>query len=281
MQVFEEKERLRSALLQARQQGETIALVATMGCLHAGHLSLIRLAQQKADRVVVSIYVNPLQFAVGEDLACYPRPLADDLQLCEAEQVAMVFCPQSLYPSEPLHVSLCVDALDQVLCGQARPKHFDGVVTAVQVLFNIIQPHVAVFGEKDFQQLCILRRMVHDLSIPVEVLAAPIVRAKNGLALSSRNRYLDDVEYELARQLHQCLQGIASQVRAGENRVACLLQWGRTFLAKFSLHVQYLEIRESEKLQTLDILGQHCCRVFIAASIGQTRLIDNLELPCK
>ncbi|MDQ6961819.1 MAG: pantoate--beta-alanine ligase [Mariprofundaceae bacterium] len=281
MLVIDDKNEMTSTILSLKKRGDVVSFVPTMGCLHEGHLSLIQLAKQHSDVVVVSIYVNPLQFGPHEDLDRYPRPIEDDLAKCMAEGVAIVFCPKSLYPRQSLAVSLHVSGLDQVLCGQDRVGHFDGVATAVCVLFNIVQPDIAIFGEKDFQQLCILRRMVEDLSIAVAILAAPIARASDGLALSSRNRYLSDEQRKKALLLSQCLQAMVHQANAGEESAAKLLQWGHHFLSESGVDVQYLEVRESETLQTLNLLSQNCGRVFVAARIGHTRLIDNLELPCK
>jgi len=280
MIVFHHVYDMRQAVSHVKKCGQTIALVPTMGCLHEGHLSLIRLAKKHADVVVVSIYVNPLQFGKNEDLAQYPRPLESDLKCCENEGVDMVFCPENLYPNQGIAVSLVVKDLDQVLCGAHRPNHFNGVVTVVSILFHVIQPDVAVFGEKDYQQLCILKRMVHDLSMSVRVLPGTIIRAKDGLALSSRNRYLNHEERRQAVCIYQCLKGMQTMVQKGEKQVSQVLSWGRSFLENHAIKIQYLEVRDSETLQSMNVLSQHCGRVFIAANIGQTRLIDNLELPC-
>ncbi len=173
---------------------EQIALVPTMGCLHEGHISLIQKAKRLADIVVVSIYVNPLQFGANEDLDNYPKPLEQDLSACEAEGVDFVFTPEQLYPEGSIQVGLHVNDLSQNLCGVSRPSHFDGVVTVVNILFNIVRPHLAIFGEKDFQQLTIIQRMVSDLYMGIEVIGAETVRETDGLAKSSRNRYLNDDE---------------------------------------------------------------------------------------
>ena len=176
--------------LEPAPRGRRVALVPTMGCLHAGHMSLIRLAKELADLVVVSIYVNPLQFGPGEDLATYPRPFEADAGQCREAGVDLLFHPQDLYPHGEPEVSLRVRGLSDVLCGASRPGHFDGVATVVNILFNIVCPDVAVFGEKDWQQLAIIRRMAQDLAMPVSIIGAPILREADGLAMSSRNRYL-------------------------------------------------------------------------------------------
>jgi len=181
------------------REKQSIALVPTMGCLHEGHMSLIKKAQSEADIVVVSIYVNPLQFGVNEDLDRYPRTFDDDARLCAEAGVDFIFHPSTLYPRSGPKVTLKASKLSDCLCGASRPGHFDGVVTVVNILFNIVAPDIAIFGEKDWQQLAIIRRMVKDLQMPIEIVGCATVRETDGLAKSSRNRYLTDSEREIGR----------------------------------------------------------------------------------
>ncbi len=257
---------------------DQIALVPTMGCLHEGHLSLIRKAKQMADIVVVSIYVNPLQFAAHEDLNSYPRPFADDAELCEAEGVDIIFHPENLYPEAGIQVGLHVNSLSNTLCGASRPGHFDGVVTVVNILFNIVQPNIAIFGEKDFQQLTIISHMVSDLFMPVQIVAAETVRESDGLAKSSRNRYLSTQQRQLAAQIPACLH-LMQQAAATAASVEALLQLGLNHLQQHGISVDYLGVYREQSLLPATTL--HCkepLRIFIAAPIGPARLIDNMPL---
>ncbi|HXH63917.1 MAG TPA: pantoate--beta-alanine ligase [Mariprofundaceae bacterium] len=262
--------------LQARRNGNRVALVPTMGCLHEGHMSLIRLARELADVVVVSIYVNPLQFGPSEDFSAYPRPFADDERACLEAGVDLLFHPQNLYPEGGPQVSLHVAGLDDVLCGATRPGHFDGVATVVAILFNIVQPDVAVFGEKDWQQLAIIRRMASDLAMPVAVIGATIVREPDGLAMSSRNRYLGEEERQQAAGLFRALQAMHTAAQAGEESLELLLDIGRDSLKEDGIEPEYLEIRDAETLQ--EPKPGRAARAFVAARIGTARLIDNMAL---
>ncbi|MDQ6978895.1 MAG: pantoate--beta-alanine ligase, partial [Mariprofundaceae bacterium] len=282
MKVIEEASWLRHELAAFRH--ERIALVPTMGCLHEGHISLIHQAKKLADVVVVSIYVNPLQFGANEDLAHYPRPFAEDARRCQAEGVNFLFHPTKLYDDAGPAVTLRVAALADGLCGAHRSGHFDGVATVVNLLLNIVQPDLAVFGEKDWQQLTIIRRMVHDLCLPVDVVAAPIAREADGLAMSSRNRYLSTTQRQQATVLNQVLCQMHAQCQHGEQQTGVLIDAGRCLLHQHGLDAEYLEVRDENTLQAITTIGQQPARAFIAARLGNTRLIDTTILresaPC-
>ncbi len=267
--------------LQALRGHKSIAFVPTMGCLHQGHLSLIEKAKSLADIVVVSIYVNPLQFAPSEDLEQYPRPFEADARLCADAGVDFLFHPASLYPESGSKVRLNVSTLNDCLCGASRPDHFDGVVTAVNVLFNIVQPNIAIFGEKDWQQLSIIRHMVSDLSMPIEIIGAAIVREPDGLAMSSRNRYLNNHERQQALAISQALIAMQQQAENGEHDVKALRSTARNILEKNAITAQYIEIRNATSLEVIDTLDHHNnqnSRAFIAAHVGAARLIDNMPI---
>ncbi|MDX8410744.1 MAG: pantoate--beta-alanine ligase [Mariprofundaceae bacterium] len=277
MNIIESVADLRSQLAPLRIS-RRIALVPTMGCLHEGHLSLIRKARELANVVVVSIYVNPLQFNASEDLDQYPRPFDEDARLCKSEGVDVILHPQNLYPADSPKITLRVEELADCLCGASRPGHFDGVATVVNILFNIVQPDIAVFGEKDWQQFAILRRMVSGLSMPVELVAHPTVREEDGLAMSSRNRYLIKEERNKASELANALHVIHRAACAGNRQVSSLLAMARDGLAQHGIEPEYLDIRETESLKALDKIGGEPARAFIAARIGKARLIDNISL---
>jgi len=268
---------LRRQLAPMRGQ-ERIAFVPTMGCLHQGHLSLIRKAKKMADIVVVSIYVNPLQFAPNEDFDAYPRIFEEDAKLCEKEGVDIIFHPDTLYPDDGIKISLKVAELDSCLCGSTRPGHFDGVVTVVNMLFNIVQPDIAIFGEKDYQQLAIISRMANDLQMDVEIIGSETLRESDGLAMSSRNRYLDKNQRSQAAGIYAALSAVQLAFRDGEQRSEPLLSIGMERLRESGIDPEYLEIRDAVTLQPADRLDQRPFRIFIAAKIGKTRLIDNISL---
>ncbi len=265
--------------LAKRRKSQSIALVPTMGCLHDGHMHLIETARKMADFVVVSIYVNPLQFGANEDLDRYPRTPEADAKRCVQAGVDMIFHPPTLYADAGPLVSLHVQQLADVLCGASRPGHFDGVATVVNILFNIVQPDIAVFGEKDWQQLAIIRRMVRDLHLPVQIIGVPTVRECDGLAMSSRNRYLDAADRRRAATLSQALKAMARQAGDGIHDCATLLATGHAILHEAGIEAEYLEIRHADTLQALHRL-QHDqpARAFLAARIGKARLIDNMPL---
>jgi pantoate--beta-alanine ligase len=260
------------------QPRPTVAFVGTMGALHAGHRSLFRIARNVADVVVVSIFVNPLQFGPNEDYARYPRALEDDLEACREEGVDLVFAPTvtELYPPGR-HVSVTAGPLGNVLEGASRPGHFDGVLTIVSKLFNIVQPDKAIFGQKDAQQLACIRRMVTDLNIDIDIVAAPIVREADGLALSSRNRYLIPHERTTALALAMALRAAAEQLTP-EAALHAAQEVVDEAASDPAFHLDYLSLVNAQSFAevTPDFIGE--ALLVVAASIGDTRLIDNAEL---
>jgi pantoate--beta-alanine ligase len=260
---------------EARGAGKRVGFVPTMGALHDGHRSLITRARDETDFVVVSIFVNPTQFAPSEDLSKYPRTFADDLELCANEGVDLVFHPEpdEMYP-EGAVTSITVEELTHTMEGAHRPGHFDGVATICAKLFNIVGPCRTFFGEKDAQQLRVVRRMAHDLDIPVEIVGCPTIRDADGLALSSRNVYLTTEERERALSLPRALEEIGKRVEAGETEVSGLLSAARQVLQPADA-VDYLEIVDPETLGPLERIGGPAL-VCGAMRIGKTRLIDNV-----
>jgi pantoate--beta-alanine ligase len=254
-----------------------IGLVPTMGALHAGHETLIQTARSQSDVLAVSIFVNPLQFGPNEDYSRYPRPLDRDLVMCERNGVDVVFAPpvEEMYP-KPQVTSVKVGRLGEHLCGKFRPGHFRGVATVVLKLLNIVQPHAAYFGEKDMQQLMIIRRMVADLNVSVTIVGVPTVREPDGLALSSRNQYLTVEGRQAAPLLHQALQTSVERIRAGERDVSALRGSALAMLSASSLiRVEYFEVVDPEELQPVaEVTGP--VRIAGAIWIGNTRLIDNV-----
>lgn len=256
----------------------TVALVPTMGNLHEGHLKLVDRAQQLADHVVVSIFVNPMQFGANEDLASYPRTFdADCIALAERGAHA-VFAPTvaDVYPrglEQQTYIE--VPGISEILCGASRPGHFRGVATIVAKLFNMVQPQVAVFGEKDFQQLQVIRLMTRDLSLPVDVIGMPTERASDGLALSSRNGYLSPEHRAVAPVLYRSLQRIADDIKA-EEKPETALQMAASVIEKAGFTIDYLELRRREDLAPATASDRELV-VLVAAFIGKTRLIDNLQ----
>jgi pantoate--beta-alanine ligase len=252
-----------------------IAFVPTMGALHDGHRSLIKLARSRGDVLAVSIFVNPLQFGPGEDYARYPRPLEDDLQVCEADGVDVVFVPsvRDLYPPGR-QVTVDAGALGTVLEGRSRPGHFNGVLTVVLKLFNIIQPQIAIFGEKDAQQLACIRRMVSDLNVPIEIVAAPIVRESDGLALSSRNVFLTATERAVARSISAALEKAATQSSVPSARAAAYEVLDRA-QAEPCFELDYATIVNPATFAEVpdDHVGP--ATFLVTARVGGTRLIDN------
>jgi len=267
-----------SRQLKPLRSDKTIAFVPTMGCLHAGHLSLMKQARELADIVVVSIYINPLQFGANEDLDTYPRTFDGDAQACAEAGVDFIFHPATLYPENGPNVTLKVTQLSDCLCGASRPGHFDGVVTVVNILFNIVQPDIAVFGEKDWQQLTIIRSMVKDLHMPIEIVGGDIIREPDGLAMSSRNRYLSVVERTQARTLSQALKAMQQLADDGEADINTLKNQAGNMLAAANIQIEYLDIRSANALKNKLVLNKKPARAFIAAKVGNTRLIDNMPL---
>jgi pantoate--beta-alanine ligase len=265
-----------------REQGLKIALAPTMGWFHAGHLALMRRAKQDADRVVVSLFVNPIQFGPGEDLAAYPRDLRRDMNLAAAEKVDVLYAPSAaeMYP-DGFQTTISVVKLGQGLCGASRPGHFDGVCTVVMKLFQQIQPHLAVFGEKDFQQLAVIRRMVHDLDSPVEIVGLPTVRESNGLAMSSRNSFLLEEDKEQALCLYRAIvfarQKVKDAVQPLSSKELC------DEIKKNIQHlpgciVDYVEIVDADILERSETVNENS-RLIMAVQINKkVRLIDNARL---
>ena len=263
--------------LRARLGQEArIAFVPTMGNLHAGHISLVNLAQQRQDCVVASIFVNPLQFGPNEDLASYPRTLQEDCDKLQAAGCDVVFTPDeaTLYP-QPQDVRIALPEIADQLSGAVRPGHFHGVATVVLKLFNIVQPQVAVFGQKDFQQLHIIRHMVEQLALPIEILSGETVREQDGLAMSSRNSYLKPAERVEAPRLYKALQQVVQTVQNGERDFAAIEMHTRQYLTQLGWQVDYIALRSASTLQIPQANDSNLV-VLGAAKLGKTRLIDNL-----
>ena len=271
---------LRERIAAWREADESVALVPTMGALHAGHLSLVALARSRCRRVVVSLFVNPTQFAANEDLSAYPRDESGDAAKLAREGVELLFAPSvgEMYP-QGFATQVTVSALTRHLCGPHRPGHFEGVATVVTKLLLQALPDVAVFGEKDWQQLQVIRRLALDLNIPVEILGAPTVREPDGLAMSSRNAYLTQEERRIAATLNRVLAEIARAVAQGEPCRAAEEKALRRLLEQGFTSVDYVTVADAETLQPIDRLGARPARAFAAARLGRTRLIDNLPIP--
>jgi pantoate--beta-alanine ligase len=270
--------RLRAVCDDARRSGGSVGLVPTMGFLHEGHRSLIRAARAATDLVVVTIFVNPLQFGPSEDLERYPRDLAADTAACEADGVDVVFAPSvaEMYP-RPSLTTVSVAGLTDVMCGLARPTHFDGVTTVVTKLFSIVGPCRAFFGRKDAQQLAVVTRMAQDLDLPVDVVGCPLVRESDGLAMSSRNAYLSGDERRAALVLSKGLRAAAGAVVAGERRAAAVRSIVVDTVATERLvDLEYADVRDAADLATLDEITTGKVLVAVAARVGNTRLIDNV-----
>jgi pantoate--beta-alanine ligase len=262
----------------ARARGERIAFVPTMGALHAGHVSLLSAARKVANRVVLSIFVNPTQFGPQEDLARYPRDLAGDLAKAASANTDVAFVPEAndMYPPEA-QTFIDVRDVSQGLCGARRPGHFAGVATVVCKFFNIVRPHLAIFGEKDFQQLAVIRRMVRDLNMPVEIVGEPTVREADGLAMSSRNAYLSPTERGRALSISQGLSMARERFAAGERDAGGLVNTALAILNEHVDRIDYLEIRDADTLRPVDRLDRPAV-LLAAVYVGATRLIDNVRL---
>jgi len=263
----------------ARRDGHRIAFVPTMGYLHDGHLSLLREGARRGERLALSIFVNPTQFGPAEDLARYPRDLDGDLAKAASTGTHAVFLPAdgAMYPPG-YQTFVRVRQLEQGLCGDRRPDHFQGVATVVCKLFNIVRPHVALFGEKDFQQLAVIRRMVRDLDMPVEVIGLPTVREPDGLAMSSRNKYLSPDERQRALALSRGLGAARALYDAGERRPGALVEEAARIVAAGATRVDYVELRDAETLALFADRVDAPAVMAVAAFVGTTRLIDNQRL---
>ena len=275
MKICRTKKSLSALSAAWHRAGETVALVPTMGFLHEGHLSLVRIAKRRARRVVVSVFVNPTQFGPNEDFAQYPRDERRDFALLRAEGVDAVFAPtpEEMYGADAT-VSLVESKLSKVMCGAFRPIHFAGVLTVVLKLFNASRADVAVFGRKDAQQLAVIRRMVRDLDVPVKIVGAPLVREKDGLALSSRNTYLSPAEHARALALHEALDAAEADYRAGRTDPRRAVAKIEKALAKACDRVDYVVAVDADTLEPVKKLGPNTL-LALAAYVGKTRLIDN------
>ncbi|HKJ03947.1 MAG TPA: pantoate--beta-alanine ligase [Geopsychrobacteraceae bacterium] len=267
---------MRHRCLTERQAGKTISFVPTMGYLHQGHVSLLEAGRKRGDLLVLSIFVNPTQFGQGEDFEVYPRDLAQDSVLAEQAGVDIIFAPDArqMYPSG-YATYVDVERLTETLCGASRAGHFRGVCTVVNKLFNIVQPQVSLFGCKDFQQLAVIRQMVADLNMPVEIIGLPIVREKDGLAMSSRNVNLNPKQRQQALILSSVLRQCAEQARAGERDALALIDFARQQIEfRSEARIDYLQICNQTTLQDVTLIDEQAV-MLLAVFFGQTRLIDN------
>ncbi|USF86695.1 pantoate--beta-alanine ligase [Candidatus Endoriftia persephone] len=280
MQQTASIEALRQRVREWRAGGERVAFVPTMGNLHAGHMALVEAAQKRAERCVVSIFVNPLQFAAGEDLESYPRTLAADWEKLAAAGVDLLFLPsvETIYPAgQAAQTRVEVPLISDMLCGASRPGHFAGVATVVCKLFNMVQPDLALFGEKDFQQLMVIRRMVADLAMPLQIVGVPTSREPDGLARSSRNGYLTEDERKRAPALYAALQMVAEGLKSAQPNPAELLSKAKKSLESSGFRPDYVEILSADDLQPA-ARGTSELVVLAAAYLGRARLIDNLRV---
>jgi pantoate--beta-alanine ligase len=279
MKICHTIDEMRAARRAAGGEDRTVGLVPTMGALHQGHLSLVRMAKAQCDLVVVSVFINPLQFGPNEDLAKYPRSFDRDRELLEREGVDLIFAPtvEEMYPAGTV-TYVTVESLSDKLCGRSRPGHFRGVTTVVSKLFHIVQPDRAFFGQKDAAQSTIIRRMVRDLNIPVQVVIGAIVREPDGLAMSSRNAYLDVPQRQSALVLHRSLVAVQEHFDRGERKVQALIEAGKQVFAEDpSVRLDYFEIVDPETLDPVSNFS-HGALVAVAAFVGKARLIDNVVL---
>ena len=271
---------LTASLAPARSTKKLIGFVPTMGNLHEGHLTLVRAAKKICDVVVVSIFVNPIQFGVGEDFDSYPRTLEQDSRLLADVGCDIIFAPsvEQMYGTQPRLTNISVGQITDDLCGKSRPGHFDGVAVVVTKLFNIVQPDFAFFGQKDYQQLAVIRQLVQDLNMPLEVIGVPIVRAEDGLALSSRNGYLSEQQRAIAPTIYQLLKQAEQQLHEGQ-ALAQVLESISNQLTQAGFVVDYVEARQTN-LQPIEQFDRNVV-LFVAAKLGTTRLIDNLQVDFK
>ena len=280
MQTVHDPTELRAIIANWRQQGDRVGFVPTMGNLHAGHLSLMAQCRSLSDRVVASIFVNPLQFAPGEDYVSYPRTLDLDAAALQAAGVDLLFAPATelIYPGhEEERTRIHVPTLESMLCGVSRPDFFSGVATVVNLLFNLVRPQLAVFGEKDYQQLLVIRRMVADLHLPVEIVGGALVREADGLAMSSRNAYLTPEQRRRAPALYRALVTAAEALRTGGGDFTAIEDRGGAALESAGLRTDYFSVRRASDLHPARA-GDSQLRILAAAKLGRARLIDNIGI---
>ena len=269
---------LRNTVQDWHQQGLSVALMPTMGNLHAGHLQLVKQGKELVDKVIVSIFVNPTQFVEGEDFDTYPRTIEEDMEKLKTLRPDLIFIPDvdEIYPTgSSLETKVVVPELDSIFCGAFRPGHFTGVATVVSKLLNIVQPDIAIFGNKDYQQLLVIKKLVTDLCIPVEIIGAETVREASGLALSSRNRYLSQDEKEIATEIYQTLSKISDVIKSDNGNLHQIEADAVDYLEDKGFKTEYLSIRDAENL------GEPTDRdlvVLVAAWLGKARLIDNIRI---
>ncbi|TFO78495.1 pantoate--beta-alanine ligase [Escherichia coli] len=277
MLIIETLPLLRQQIRRLRMEGKRVALVPTMGNLHDGHMKLVDEAKARADVVVVSIFVNPMQFDRPEDLACYPRTLQEDCEKLNKRKVDLVFAPsvKEIYPNgTETHTYVDVPGLSTMLEGASRPGHFRGVSTIVSKLFNLVQPDIACFGEKDFQQLALIRKMVADMGFDIEIIGVPIMRAKDGLALSSRNGYLTAEQRKIAPGLYKVLSSIADKLQAGERDLDEIIAIAGQELNEKGFRADDIQIRDADTLLEVSENSKRAV-ILVAAWLGDARLIDN------
>ena len=276
VRIIENIKEMQLLSLNARQEGRSVALVPTMGYLHEGHASLMKEGRRRAELLIASIFVNPTQFGVNEDFAKYPRDMARDIKIAEAAGVDIIFAPEAgaMYPAG-YQTYVNVERLTLPLCGADRPGHFRGVTTVVCKLFGIVQPHLALFGRKDYQQLATIRQMTADLNLPIEIVGMPIVRETDGLAMSSRNAYLTAIERESALCLYRGLEAARTAYAKGERMVAKLVDViSSVIAAEETAVVDYIELRDGLTLEPVSYADGNTLAA-VAVRIGKTRLIDN------
>ena len=282
MEIAKTIESVRNLVKAARSQGKKIGLVPTMGALHIGHISLIEAAVKRCEFVVVSIFVNPTQFGPGEDFEKYPRPLDADLEICKKAGIDVVFAPaqEQMYGAENL-TWINVEKLTEQLCGQSRPVHFRGVTTVCAKLFNIVEPDIAFFGQKDGQQAIVIKRMVADLNMPLEIAICPTIREPDGLAVSSRNKYLTKQQKKDATLIYKSLQKCREMIDARVTDSETIIAEMRKILSHApSIKIEYISIVDAETLQTTDLIARQVLAA-VAVRIGSARLIDNILVDAK
>jgi pantoate--beta-alanine ligase len=279
MKIIQSPSQIQQELIKLKQQGKTIGFVPTMGNLHDGHLSLIEIAKQKADIVVCSIFVNPMQFGENEDLDKYPRTLEADTKKLNRLKIDYLFTPSELdiYPQGKItHTSIEVNRMSNNLCGASRPGHFKGVTTVVNILFNIIQPNIAIFGKKDYQQFQIIKAMVKDLMLPIEIVGGEIIREKNGLAMSSRNGFLTEQEREHASLLRKEILDAAEKIKNGEE-ILSVVEHATHKLVNSGFKIDYFDVLQSANLEPATAKDKDLL-IAVAAWLGKPKLLDNIEL---